>query len=84
QETAVRQPSVIIARRPCALIVEQTEPRLCVLAEACTGCRMCMRIGCPAISFANRKSNIDPALCVGCGLCQQLCKFGAIVPEEEQ
>ncbi len=84
EETAVREPSVIIARRPCALIVKQSEPRLRVDHDKCTGCRMCMRLGCPAISFADRKSSIDPALCVGCGLCQQVCKFGAIVPEEGQ
>lgn len=84
EETAVREPSVIIARRPCALIVKQTEPRLRVNHDACIGCRMCMRLGCPAISFADKKSTIDPALCVGCGLCQQVCKFGAIVPEEGQ
>lgn len=84
EETAVREPSVIIAKRPCALIVKQTDPRLQVDHDACIGCRMCMRIGCPAISFANKKSTIDPALCVGCGLCQQVCKFGAIVPEEGQ
>jgi len=84
EETAVREPSVIIARRPCALIVKQTEPRLRVNHDKCVGCRMCMRIGCPAISFADKKSSIDPALCVGCKLCQQVCKFGAIVPEEGQ
>ncbi len=83
EETVVRELSVIIAQRPCALIVRQTEPRLKVLAERCTGCRMCMRLGCPAISFADKKSSIDPALCVGCGLCAQVCKFEAIVPVEE-
>lgn len=84
EETAVREPSVIIARRPCALIVKHTEPRLQVNHDACVGCRMCMGIGCPAISFTDKKSTIDPSLCVGCGLCQQVCKFGAIVPEEVQ
>ena len=84
EETAVREPSVIIARRPCALIAKQTAPRLKVNHDACTGCRMCMSIGCPAISFADKKSTIDPTLCVGCGLCQQVCKFNAIVPEEGQ
>jgi indolepyruvate ferredoxin oxidoreductase alpha subunit len=81
EETAVRELSVIIAKRPCALIVKQTEPRIKVLADRCTGCRACMRLGCPAISFANQKSSIDPALCVGCGLCVQVCKFDAMVPE---
>ncbi len=82
EETAVRELSVIIARRPCALIVKQTTPRIKVLADKCTGCRMCMRLGCPAISHSNKKSTIDPSLCVGCGLCAQVCKFDAMVPEE--
>lgn len=84
EETAVREPSVIIARRPCALIVKQTTPRIKVLSEKCTGCRMCMRLGCPAINHNDKKSTIDPSLCVGCGLCAQVCKFSAMVPEEDQ
>ncbi|MGI5853577.1 MAG: indolepyruvate ferredoxin oxidoreductase subunit alpha [Bacillota bacterium] len=84
EETVVREPSVIIARRPCALIVKQTAPRLKVNHDTCVGCRMCMSIGCPAISHADKRSTIDPALCVGCGLCQQVCKFNAIVVEEGQ
>ncbi len=84
EETAVREPSVIIARRPCALIVKPTEPRRCVNHDVCTGCRMCMGLGCPVISFADKKSSIDPALCWGCRLCQQVCPFGAIGPEEVQ
>lgn len=82
EETAERELSVIIARRPCALIVKQTAPRIRVLTDKCTGCRLCMRIGCPAISHSDKKSIIDPALCVGCGLCAQVCKFSAMVPEE--
>lgn len=82
EETAERELSVIIARRPCALIVKQTTPRITVLADKCTGCRMCMRLGCPAINHSDKKSTIDPALCVGCGLCAQVCKFDAMVPEE--
>jgi indolepyruvate ferredoxin oxidoreductase alpha subunit len=84
EETAVREPSVIIARKPCALIVKQTTPRFQVVADQCTGCRICMRIGCPAISHSDKKSTIDPSLCVGCGLCAQVCKFDAMVPEVDQ
>ena len=43
----------------------------------CKGCRSCMKIGCPAIRFTDKKASIDPTLCVGCGLCEQMCKFGA-------
>ena len=41
-----------------------------------------MKIGCPAISFADKKSYIAPTLCVGCDLCRQMCKFGAILDKE--
>lgn len=72
-------PSVIIARRPCALLkyVKHSAP-LKVDREKCTSCKMCMRIGCPAISMKDGKASIDATQCVGCGVCVQLCKFGAI------
>ena len=47
-------------------------------AEKCRGCRACMQLGCPAISFKNKKAVIDATLCVGCGVCNQKCAFGAI------
>ena len=72
-------PSLVISRRPCALLkyVKHNAP-LQVDREKCTACKMCMRIGCPAISFKDGKSSIDKTQCVGCGVCTQLCKFGAI------
>jgi indolepyruvate ferredoxin oxidoreductase alpha subunit len=73
------EPSVIIARRPCILLPEvKTAPPLKIDPEACKGCKQCMTIGCPAISFADKKAEIDQTLCVGCGLCLQMCKFEAI------
>ncbi len=83
REVAVREPSVIIAKRPCVLIVKQEEPVLCIDHDKCVGCKMCMRIGCPAITHANKKSTINAALCVGCGVCAQVCKFDAIGKEVE-
>lgn len=75
-------PSVIIARRPCALLkYVKAKPPL-KINEKCTRCKMCMRIGCPAISLKDGKIVIDPAICVGCDLCVQMCNFGAIVPAE--
>ena len=41
-----------------------------------------MKIGCPALSMADKKAVIDPSLCVGCGLCSQMCAFGAIGKKE--
>ncbi|MDL2300663.1 indolepyruvate ferredoxin oxidoreductase subunit alpha [Clostridiaceae bacterium OttesenSCG-928-D20] len=79
EETAKNEPSVIITRRPCVLLPQvKAQPSLKINHEKCTGCKMCMRIGCPAISFENKKASIDESLCVGCDLCIQMCKFGAI------
>ncbi|WP_229407953.1 indolepyruvate ferredoxin oxidoreductase subunit alpha [Massiliimalia massiliensis] len=79
EELAAEEPSVIISRRPCALLkYVKHNPPLKVNADKCTGCKMCMKIGCPAISFKNGKSTIDFTQCVGCNVCTQLCRFNAI------
>ncbi len=79
EELAVKEPSVIISRRPCALLkyVKHRGP-ITPDADKCIGCRSCMQIGCPAISIVDKKVRIDATLCTGCGICSQLCKFGAI------
>ena len=78
EELAAEEPSVIISRRPCALLkyVKHKAP-LRVDPEKCRKCGSCMRIGCPAISLKDGKAAIDATLCVGCGVCSQLCRFGA-------
>ena len=78
EELAVDAPSVIISRRPCALLkyVKHNAP-LAVDTDKCKGCKACMKIGCPAISIKNGKAHVDNTLCVGCGVCEQLCAFGA-------
>jgi len=79
EELASDCPSVIIARRPCALLkYVKSNPPLSVDADKCKSCRACMQIGCPCISFADGKAKIDASLCTGCGLCEQMCRFGAI------
>lgn len=79
EELAAKEPSVIISRRPCALLkYVKHQPPLRVDTDSCAGCKACMRLGCPAISMKNNKAVIDNTLCVGCGVCQQLCKFGAL------
>ena len=80
EELAVAAPSVIISRRPCALLkyVKHKAP-LAVDTDKCIGCRSCMRIGCPAISMKEGKARVDNTLCVGCGVCSQLCKKDAFV-----
>ena len=78
EELAVDAPSVIISRRPCALLkyVKHSAP-LMVDTDKCKSCKACMKIGCPAISMKNGKAHVDATLCVGCGVCEQLCAFGA-------
>ena len=83
EELQKDEASVIIARRPCALLPEvKALPALKVNEDKCVGCKMCMKIGCPAISIADGKASIDPTLCVGCDLCMQMCKLDAIEKAE--
>ncbi len=83
EELAVNEPSVIISRRPCALLkyVKHNAP-LCVDSEKCKSCKACLKVGCPAISMKDGKAVIDATQCTGCGLCEQLCPFSAIGGKE--
>ena len=82
QELEAEAPSVIIARRPCVLLPQvKAQPPLSVDGDKCRSCRSCMKIGCSAINF-DGKAFIDKTLCVGCGLCVQMCAFGAITEQE--
>lgn len=79
EELEANEPSLIISRRPCALLKEvKHNPPLKVDEAKCKSCKMCMKIGCPAIAMKNGKAKIDTTLCVGCGVCSQMCKFGAL------
>jgi len=88
EEMARPEPSVIITNRPCCLIKDDARFAKAAILEveqnACTGCKACLRIGCPAIEWQPEqdgpkgKAYIDPLLCTGCTVCQQLCKFNAI------
>ena len=85
EELAAEEPSVIISRRPCALLkTVKHNPPLHVVPEKCVGCTACMGIGCPAISMRNGKAEIDQTQCVGCDVCTELCHSNAIVKREEQ
>ena len=80
EELAAPEPLVIITRRPCVLLKSvEKHPPYQVELDKCKGCKMCMRIGCPAISWKDKKAVIDPTQCVGCGVCEQLCKFDAFL-----
>lgn len=79
EELEAQEPSLIISRRPCALLKEvKHKPPLKVDENKCKSCKACMKIGCPAIAMKNGKAKIDVTLCVGCKVCSQMCKFGAI------
>ena len=84
EETAVDEPSVIISRRPCALLkyVKHNKP-IIANPDKCVGCKACMKIGCPAISIIDKKAHTDNTLCTGCGVCAQLCKFDALQAAKE-
>jgi indolepyruvate ferredoxin oxidoreductase alpha subunit len=75
-------PAVIITRRPCALVERTPGPRHMILTEKCKKCRACLRLGCPAIEVrADGTMAINADSCYGCGICADLCKFGALVKE---
>ena len=79
EELAAAEPSVIISRRPCVMIKGTVHKApLKVNTEKCAGCKSCMRIGCPAIAVRDKKAVIDTTLCVGCGVCTQMCRFDAL------
>ena len=79
EELSVKEPSVIISRRPCVLLKSvKHEAPLNVDNDKCKSCKRCMTLGCPAISMKDGKAHIDATLCVGCGVCKQLCAFDAI------
>ncbi len=79
EELAAPEASVIISRRPCALLkYVKHKPALKVVNDKCKGCKMCLKLGCPAISVRDGKAVIDRTQCVGCGICTEVCKFGAI------
>jgi indolepyruvate ferredoxin oxidoreductase alpha subunit len=85
---AIPEPSVVITNRPCVLIKREgaftSGETLTVAQEKCSGCKACLKIGCPAIEWKPDPEGkkgvacIDPQLCNGCSVCQQLCKFDAI------
>lgn len=79
EELAAPEASVIISRRPCALLkYVKRQPALKVDADKCRSCKACLKLGCPAISMREGTCRIEKTQCAGCGLCTELCHFGAI------
>ena len=85
EELAAEEASVIISRRPCALLKKvKPRPPLTVDKDKCIGCKSCMRVGCPALSMKEGKAAVDATLCVGCEVCSQLCPKKAFVSTGEK
>ena len=83
EETAREELSVIITKRPCALIVKQPNiPYL--ITDKCKNCKMCMKIGCPAIEERDGRPFIVAESCVGCDLCARVCPFDAIEAQDKK
>ena len=78
EETAREELSVIIAKRPCALLDKKTVRPPFAITDKCKKCGRCMKLGCPAIEKTEAGYRIDATLCNGCGLCVGVCPFGAI------
>ena len=84
EEIAADEPSVVIATSPCVLQYRINGDACTVDADLCTGCKVCLRAGCTALSLYKNKDGeprveIDPVACTGCGVCAQLCRYEAIV-----
>lgn len=103
REVSRPEPSVVITKYPCVLLpIEKAKkkPVHHIVLENCTGCRTCLKIGCPAIEWVSLTgeeasglgkkptqkgyARINPVLCDGCGQCAPLCKFQAIIAQKEE
>lgn len=82
EETQRDEPSVIIAQRPCALLKTVKYTGKCKINDNCKKCKLCLKLGCPAISFDGEKIVVDETQCNGCGLCMNVCPFGAMEKED--
>jgi indolepyruvate ferredoxin oxidoreductase alpha subunit len=82
--------SVLITRGECVFVSRNPQPAYHVELEVCVACQLCFKVGCPAIGLAAEKnpknnkfkSHIEPTLCTGCDICQQVCPTGAIQPPQ--
>lgn len=76
----------IVTKRPCVLIkgLPPFKTKCIVETDKCKKCKMCLKVGCPAVSFKDGAAYIDQTMCVGCDVCMQVCKFDAIVKVGEQ
>jgi indolepyruvate ferredoxin oxidoreductase alpha subunit len=78
EEVGSGRTSVIISRRACTLMDRSPHAVFRVVDEECTGCRRCLRLGCPALVMRGDKAWVEEGLCAGCSMCAQLCRPGAL------
>ncbi len=84
EETQADEPSVIIAQRPCALLKSVKYSGHCTIGDNCKKCKLCLKLGCSAISADGDGVKIDLNQCNGCGLCINVCPFNAIKKEDNE
>jgi indolepyruvate ferredoxin oxidoreductase, alpha subunit len=94
-------PSLLLCTgSPCIMLRREKRgfaaPCYTVDAARCRGCKACLEINCPAVSWQDgagttddghtRKgtARINADQCVGCEVCAQICKFDAIVPGRKE
>jgi len=76
--------SVVIAQEPCALINKKRKKRAFQVTDRCKNHRVCLNeFACPAFYLENQQLKINPAQCIGCAVCAQICPENAIVPVKE-
>ncbi|MCK9418829.1 MAG: indolepyruvate ferredoxin oxidoreductase subunit alpha [Nitrospirae bacterium] len=82
EELAEKGPAVLISNQPCVLRYRIAKKVYAVERKTCTGCKVCLKAGCIALSFTPEGKTgfveIDPLLCNGCGVCAQLCTTGSM------
>ena len=83
EEIAAPEPSLVISRAPCPLHVKKRlGPARAIDPAKCVGCKACLRCGCPALELQpDGRPRVNPVTCIGCGLCDQLCRFSALGPQ---
>ncbi len=68
----------IVFKSPCAVLIKGNKPAV-IDSGKCTSCKKCIKtLGCPGIVLRDGRVTIENSLCTGCGLCSQVCPFGAI------
>ncbi|MBQ6103575.1 MAG: indolepyruvate ferredoxin oxidoreductase subunit alpha [Kiritimatiellae bacterium] len=81
EEIAAPEPSLVISRAPCPLHArKRLGPARAIDPAKCVGCKACLKCGCPSLELRDGgRPSVNATTCIGCGLCDQLCRFGALV-----